>query len=260
MTVTGAAKAAVRSPSPTSAPKSSTGVSTVAAPATQVYTKYWEIHQGDFRANSHLVASNSVDLVYTDLPFAVGLDTFSKHAKGTISYGDDRDDLIDMLPTLCSETYRVLREDRYAVFFFGFNYYTELLSELQTAGLSYQPVPVVWYKHTRSTENPNTRYANAYDAAVIAWKGSPCLLRPGQTNHIDIPAIKPMERLQIAQQPVALVDRFLQDMTAPGATVVDWMCGSGTTGEACVKSKRYCILFEQSPLAYSVAKTRLEAL
>jgi site-specific DNA-methyltransferase (adenine-specific) len=184
----------------------------------------------------------------------------SRHNSAVVSYPDGRDDITGGLISAAKESYRILRPDRFGVFFFGFNYYKELLSALQGAGFRANPVPVIWFKHTRSTENPNTRYANAYDPAIVAMKGSPVFIRPGQANVIDMPAVTPSERIQIAQQPVALVEKFIRDMVAPGALVVDLMAGSGTTGVAALQCKCRVILFEREPAACAVIKARLGAL
>lgn len=226
----------------------------------QADEKLWTLYEGDFRDHTAKVSDGSVDLVYTDLPFGVDLSRMSKHGTGTVGYSDSRESIIRLLDEVASQAHRILREDRYAVFFFGFNYYTELLASLQRAGFLVNPVPVVWYKRTRSTENPNTRYANAYDPAIVAMKGSPVFIRPGRANVIEVAPVSPTNRLQIAQQPVELVEEFLKDMTTEGATIVDLMCGSGTTGVAAVKNKRRVILFEREPAACLVTKTRLEAM
>jgi DNA modification methylase len=88
-------------------------------------------------------------------------------------------------------------------------------------------------------------------------KGSPVFIRPGQTNVLDIPAIKPSERMQIAQQPVELVKRFIGDMISPGATVVDFCAGSGTTGVAALEMRCKCILFEQDKVMCTLIRGRL---
>lgn len=222
--------------------------------------KLWTLYEGDFGDNISKIPDGSVDLVYTDLPFGVDLSAMSKHTGGVVSYADGRENVVCSLGEVARESYRVLRDGRYGVYFFGYNYYHELLGVLQDAGFSVNPVPVVWYKHTRSTENPNTRYANAYDPAIVAMKGSPVFIRPGQANVIDMPAVTPSERIQIAQQPVALVEKFIRDMVAPGAMVVDLMAGSGTTGVAALQCKCRVILFEREPAACAVIKARLGAL
>jgi DNA modification methylase len=229
----------------------------VNAPAGQ---QQWTLYEGDFTDHTKKIPDQSVDLVYTDLPFGVDLNKMSKHSGGVIEYSDSRVSALGNLKVLAAEAYRVLRMDRYATFWFGFNYYTELLGVLEEAGFAVNPVPIVWYKHTRSTENPNTRYANAYDPALVAMKGNPVFIRPGSANVVDIPAVAAGEKLQIAQQPVELVKKFILDTTAEGATVVDFTAGSGTTGVAALELKRKAILFEKEPAACTLIRARLGAM
>jgi ParB family transcriptional regulator, chromosome partitioning protein len=220
----------------------------------------WVLHEGDFLDNCDKIADESVDLVYTDLPFGVSLSAMSKHSKGLVEYSDSRESVVSNLAAFAVESFRMLHDNRFAVFFFGYNYYNELVESLESAGFGVNYVPVVWYKHTRSTEDPNKRYANAYDPAIVATKGSPVLIRPGGTNVIDVPAVTSGQKIQIAQQPVTLVERFILDMTAKGAVVCDFCAGSGTTGEAAIRNKREAILFEREPAACAVIKARLGAL
>jgi DNA modification methylase len=220
----------------------------------------WTLYEGDFKQNVHQILDASVDLVYTDLPFGVGLTSQSNHSNGVVGYDDTRKGIVDALPELLQQSHRVLRVNRYAVFFFGFNYYTELCRELEGTGFEYNPVPVIWYRRVGSCENPNSRYANAYDPAIVAWKGTPMFMRPGQLNVVEIPALAAGTKLQIAQQPEALPLKFIEDMTAPGALVVDFCAGSGTTGVAAVKAKRRVVMFEREEAACQIIKARMGVL
>lgn len=231
------------------------------APQNASVASLWKLYEGDFKDHISNVADASIDLVYTDLPFGVSLQAMSKHGGATtVNYQDDRDAVVNQLGLIAREAFRVLCNDRFAIFFFGFNYYTELVTSLEIAGFRINPVPIVWYKHTRSTENPNTRYANAYDPALVVMKGSPVFIRPGNTNVVDIPAVVPSEKMQIAQQPVELVKRFIEDMTSSGATVLDFCAGSGTTGEASIRTKRRVILFEREAAACAIINARLSSI
>ena len=222
--------------------------------------KKWILYEGDFNKNYQNILDETVDLVYTDLPFAVGLSQMSKHDTGVIGYEDTRERLLGDLPTFARESFRILRRDRYAVFFFGFNFYTELIGCLESVGFKINKVPFVWFKNSRSTENPNQRYGNSYDPAIIAMKGSPSFIRPGGQNFFSFPQPTGQNKLQVAQQPVELVTRFLQDMVVPKATIVDLCAGSGTTGVAAVKFGCKAIMFEREPEACAIIRGRMNVL
>jgi DNA modification methylase len=221
----------------------------------------WKLYKGKFEDHVHEIPNESIDLIYTDLPFGVDLNKMSGHAsQGIVSYPDSREKIVSNLANISVESFRILKPNTFCVFFFGFNYYTELVSSLKAAGFIVNPVPFIWYKHTRSTENPNIRYANAYDAAIVAGKGSPMFVRPGQPNVVDIPAVPPSQKLQIAQQPLDLVTKFILDMTAEGMTICDLAAGSGTTGVASLKNKRKVVMFEKEPQAWPVIESRMNSL
>lgn len=58
-------------------------------------------------------------------------------------------------------------------------------------------------------------------------------------------------------KPVGLLERIIQISTDPGDLVLDPMCGSGTTGEACKKLGRKCILIDENPEVVPILKERL---
>ncbi len=217
----------------------------------------WILHEGDLRSNAKLVADGSVDLIYTDLPFGVDLGTQHSHNKGLVQYADPLDEVLLLLPEIARESYRVLANDRYAVFWFGWRFYIDLLGALKNAGFAVDIVPFVWWKHAQASEAPHMKYANVYGVAIVARKGSPVFIRQGQPNFIDLGNVVSSERMHIAQQPIELVKRFINDMVPPGAVILDWCAGSATTGVAALQCNCKVILFEREPLAIAAAKARL---
>lgn len=219
-------------------------------------TKYWTLEEYSFEENK--LASDSVDLIWSDLPY--GSDVTAAHDKTEIyhEYDDSRESLLKMLNSIATESYRVLRNDRYAVFCFGFNYYPELCSALRLSGFHVNPVPCIWNKGTKFGANPLVAYCIGYEPLLVCWKGNPRFIRPGQSNVFNYPP--PDSRVHLVQKPVGLVKQFLEDMTVEDAVVVDWCAGTGTTGVVCHEMKRHAILFERDAVMATLAKARLEAL
>ncbi len=220
----------------------------------------WTLYRQDFRTESVIIPDESVDLIWTDLPYGADVDQMSAHAGASqvASFDDSKLSVLNMLESIAKESYRVLKPDRYAVFCFGFVTYTELVFELGRVGFNVNPVPFVWAKNTKSGENPATRYCNSYEPILVAAKGSPVFIRPGQPNLVNIPVEQ--GKLQAVQKPIALVERFLFDMCSAGATIVDWCAGTGTTGVAAHNCKMRSILFEKDPSMATLARARLEEL
>ena len=57
-------------------------------------------------------------------------------------------------------------------------------------------------------------------------------------------------------KPIALLERIIQISTDEGDLVLDPMCGSGTTGEACKNLNRRCILFDENPEVVTILQER----
>lgn len=224
--------------------------------------RYWQLWEIDFRAQtpSQNVPDASADLVWTDLPYGSDVDKTHSTNDRSFAFDDSLGSTVVMINDVARESFRVLKQDRYAVFCFGFRTYAYLVGALELAGFHVNPVPFIWCKPTKFGVNPNVAYCISYEPLLVAWKGSPILIRPGGSNVIHLPPPAQDGKLHLVQKPVELVERFLLDMTSEGATVVDFCAGTGTTGVAAQKLKRYAILFEKDQSMALLARTRLEAL
>ena len=60
------------------------------------------------------------------------------------------------------------------------------------------------------------------------------------------------------QKPVALMEYLIKTYTNEGETVLDFTCGSGTTGVACVNLRRNFIGIELDPEYFEIAKKRIK--
>ena len=58
--------------------------------------------------------------------------------------------------------------------------------------------------------------------------------------------------------PVALLERIIQLTTDEGDLVLDPMCGSGTTGEACKNLNRKCILMDENKDVIPILESRFK--
>ena len=229
------------------------------ASVTETAPQKWILYEGDFRMNADKVPNESVDLVYTDLPYGVDMDSLmSRHATGTLRY-EDTQSVVSLLPDIAKQSYRILKNNRYAVFWFGFRYHCALLEALITAGFRVDAMPFIWYKAGSSapSEQPHMKYGIKYDAALICAKGSPIFIRQGQPNVMELPATPRSEKLQVAQQPIALPEKLIRDMVVRGATILDWCAGAGTTGVAALRCGCKVILFEQDKLCCEATKGRM---
>ena len=64
--------------------------------------------------------------------------------------------------------------------------------------------------------------------------------------------------LHPTQKPVALLEYLIKTYTLEGETVLDFTMGSGSTGEACLRTNRNFIGIEKEEKYFNIAKKRLE--
>lgn len=221
----------------------------------------WTLYEGRFQDSITQVANDSVDLVCTDLPYNIGLGTSSaSHSAGLGQFDDSDLDINVLCADVAVESFRTLRNDRFAVFFYGMNYHGVLYDALTTAGFTVDVYPFIWLRDRSAPPDGFARYSKTYDPAFIASKGTPRFIRPNLPNSISVPSVRGPERLHAAQKPQAIMQKFIEDMTTPGCVVLDMFAGAGTTGVAALRTGRKAILFEMEQQNCTLIKSRLGVL
>jgi len=226
----------------------------------------WTLFEGDFVNNVNSCEPESIDFVITDPPYGEdtqGMGPNSKQLLAT-SFDDSLASTRALYMDMASASWRVLREDRFASFFFGFTVYQDLVSSLLCVGFKVDLTPLIWVKNTVINTTPYTRYGRSYEPILIARKGEPKLMRPSQRDVIEVQNVitrgTQEQKYYQAQKPVELIEKLILDMSPPGATVVDFCAGSGTTGVAALRQARRVILFEKDVAACNIIRARLGAL
>ena len=218
--------------------------------------KDWTLYEGDFRDNIQYMADASVDLVFTDLPYGVGIENHQSLPTG-ISFKDKQFNILQLLPEIAKESFRVLKDARYAVFWFGFNFYTELKTELEKVGFQVNPRPFIWLKNRSFNHVPLRWYTSRYEQALICCKGNANFVKPGQVDVLELVQDTTAQKIHATQKPIELCEKFILDMTLPHSTVVDLFAGSGLTGIAAIKNNRKVVLFEKDTNLCSLIRNRL---
>ena len=95
------------------------------------------------------------------------------------------------------------------------------------------------------------------------WKKGKMRFVPGPPTVLEAPLNigfvgKAEQTGHPAQKPVAVIEPLVKMATREGETVLDPMCGAGTTGEACRRLGRRAILCDESEEYLAVARKRLE--
>lgn len=62
------------------------------------------------------------------------------------------------------------------------------------------------------------------------------------------------------QKPVEIIDRFIKSLSYPGAVVLDFFAGSGTTGRVCIEEGRHCLMCDSDESSKDFFKKHLELM
>jgi len=221
----------------------------------------WQLYEGSFQDNIGQVDPETIDLVCTDLPYNIGLGSSSAaHGAGLGQFSDTQLDIGDLCRDVACESFRVMRDDRFGVFFYGMNYHQVLYDALTLAGFNVDGYPFIWLRDRTAPPDGFARYSKSYDPALIASKGTPRFIRPNLPNTFAVPSVRGPERLHAAQKPIGIMEKFILDMTTEDCTVLDMFAGAGTTGVAALQNKRRCILFELESANCVLIRSRLGAI
>lgn len=204
-----------------------------------------QVYNGDCTKLLSRLPSESVDLVVTDPPYLVNYITRDGR---TVS--NDRNGA--WLRPAFAEIYRVLKQNRMCVSFYGWQLADEFLSAWREAG--FRPVGhIVWTKNYASRKG---YLAGHHEAAYLLAKGRP------QQPHTILPDVLEWHytgnKLHPTEKPVESLAPLISAFSKHGDVVLDPFAGSGTTCVAAKKLFRRYIGIELEEQYCAVARARLD--
>jgi 16S rRNA G966 N2-methylase RsmD len=190
--------------------------------------------KGDFREHSKTISNDSIDLIFTDPPYA------AEH--------------IPLYRDLAVIAQSVLRGGGNLVTYVGHYAIPQVIEIMVNIGLTYWwPIAVVL----------SGSFARYYPRQVtIKWKPLLWFVKGGKLSTPDflsdvVKSDTPSKGLHEWEQSTIEAEHVISRLTLEGQTVFDPMMGSGTTGAAAVKLRRRFIGVEIDSDKFEVAKTRI---
>lgn len=190
------------------------------------------ITNGDSKVTMKKVASNSVDLVFTDPPFAIALDKGFKSADawGGKVYDDELQHVLNTISLVVKECYRVLKDDRHMYLWYAVQHYDYVMKMLEDTGFHVNAVPCVWHKKGGGGAGGSEyAYASNYEMCFLCMKGRRPLNKLGQPNVWEEPRVAPQRKVHPTEKPTALIRRCIEQSSNAGELVIDPFAGSGST-------------------------------
>jgi adenine-specific DNA-methyltransferase len=200
---------------------------------------------GDCVAAMGRMPPGSVDFIATDPPYLVGYTS----RDGRRVANDTTD---EWLMPACAQMYRVLKPNRFLLYFYGWNRIDRFFAAWKAAG--FRAVGhLVWVKRYASNE----RYVGyAHESAYLLAKGN-----PPQPNRVIRDVLEwryTGNTLHPTQKPVMALRPPIAAFSKPGEIVLDPFVGSGTTAVAAKELGRRYIGIDIDPVYAVCAQDRVQ--
>lgn len=200
--------------------------------------------QGDCISLMGGLPSQSVDFILTDPPYLVRY----QDREGRSIKNDSNP---NWLVPAFTEAYRVLKQDRFMVSFYGWTQVDKFMQAWRGAG--FRIVGHLVFRKRYSSKSTFLQYQ--HEQAYLLAKGSP--LRPEKplADVIDMPYSG--NKLHPTQKPVPSLKPLVECFSKPGELVLDPFCGSGSTLMAAKILKRRYLGMELDEKYHAAAIARL---
>ena len=203
------------------------------------------ILNGDCIEKMREMPANSVDFILTDPPYLVN---FRDRTGRTL-----RNDInANWLKPAMKETYRVLKQNRLMLCFYGWPRAEEFLGAWREAG--FRPVGHLVFRKsytTKSTEFLKYQHEQAY----LLAKGRPAMIG-GPVADVQR-LLYTGNKLHPTQKAVMSLVPIIRAYSLPGDVVLDAFCGSGSTCAAALLTGRKYIGIELESDYFNQASARL---
>lgn len=220
------------------------------------------IHGDSFKVTSEM-ESNKFDFIITDPPFAVDADKRAKEGdrKGPADpgYRDDPHKVMENIRKTCGELYRVLKDNRHMIIAFAMEHYLTLYNILTEIGFWVEPTPLIWNKTTGSTPSNGKFFPFAYEPAFWCMKGSRDLFTTN-CNVFTFKRVPANYKYHPFERPQGLMEAWVKAVSYPDELGYDCYAGGGSFMEACITTKRRCIVVEKSKEHYNSILRRYKDL
>jgi DNA modification methylase len=196
---------------------------------------------GDALAEMPLISDNLAHFAEVDPPYGIEIDRRKGRNEGEGFMGDyneiDAKRFPPFMKAVIGETFRILKPNSFAVFWYGMQWHCEMLKWLDAAGFAVNPMPAMWYKgNSGQTAQPDVALASCYEPFLLARKGQPKMLRQGRGNVFHYAPIPPSRKIHPTEKPIELLSDILNTILFPGSTVLIPFLGSGVTLRAAYKA------------------------
>lgn len=175
------------------------------------------------------------DFAEVDPPYGVDLSTDRKQrnkddAKSRTYHEIASTEYVEFFGRVAAEVFRILKDNTFAVFWFGPTWHKETLDVLRAAGFGVPDIPAIWTKGgSGQTASPDTTFGSTYEPFWLARKGKPKLAKVGRGNDFRFDPVATNKKIHLTEKPIALLEEIISTICQPGSAILIPFLGSGVT-------------------------------
>lgn len=193
-------------------------------------------------------------LIVTDPPYGIGY--HSNHYKDKNPHAPISNDWNFQISTFFREAARVLTDGGAIYLFCRWDVSPLWVPFIASCGLKLKTI-IAWVKDNWTAGDLTGCFGNQYEQVLFVTKGRHTIRGKRWPNVWTFPRVPAKKLLHPAQKPTELLERAIVASSDEGDLVLDPFCGSGSTGEACMRTGRRFILGDIDEKMVVVSKKRL---
>ncbi len=199
-----------------------------------------------------------VNIVMSDPKYGIDINKVKKIDDGDADiYEDDPTAYFDLMQQIIAKLPRAMNVNSAICLFCAVQNKDWILKQLTSHGFKCDPIPGIWVRGGGQTMQPNYNMARSYEIFIYGFRGDAQLIRPGLSNVLSFPGVPTLNKEHEVQKPLALMEELISRFALPGHTILDFMCGSGTTAVAAIKRGCTPIGFELLEKNYNTSISRV---
>ena len=217
---------------------------------------------GDCIVETKKMKDSCFDMILADFPFGVDVKKsagLGKRGKEVIAYDDSPYDAMELLRKASKELFRVLKDDRHAMFFFAMDNYGQVKKILTEAGFDVESMPLIWNKTSGSSAATGDTFPAAYEPIFWCRKGRR-KLNTTISNVLTYSRVPPNKKQHPNEKPVPLLVTLIEACTFTSEVIYDPVAGGGSTLEASMETGRECTVCEKNEMYYSRIVDKVEVV
>ena len=204
------------------------------------------------------IPDESVDMILTDPPYLMSYKTNHRADKShrfcqTIIGDNDK----ELIADFAKEAYRVLKNNTAMYCFCNSNHVDFFKEVIESAGFRIKNI-LIWVKNNWTAGDLKAQYGKQYEMIIYCNKGRKFIQGKRLTDVWYFDRVSSNRAVHQNQKPVDLLTQIIEKSSDVGDVILDPFMGSGSTGIACMNTRRKFIGMEIDEEYFTAARERIQ--